>query len=147
MNEHTQKTTQPIEDANEGKDKNKNKNKKKPFWKKGPLAWMAGNSVAANLLMLLLMVGGLLMAPRIKQEEPAAPRQHVLDRARHLRLRPVSDLLPGKFAGAVPFLPASHCPAVSNRHPLIALISSSCSVLSISATSCKTNYHCYIKGK
>lgn len=34
----------------------------------GPLAFMAKNSVAANLLMAILMIGGLLMAPRIKQE-------------------------------------------------------------------------------
>jgi len=34
----------------------------------GPLAWMAKNSVASNLLMLLLVVGGLLAAMSIKQE-------------------------------------------------------------------------------
>ncbi len=28
---------------------------------KGPIAWMAGNSVAANLIMLVLLIGGLLM--------------------------------------------------------------------------------------
>jgi len=33
-----------------------------------PIAWMADNSVAANLLMLIFIVGGLLMTPRIKQE-------------------------------------------------------------------------------
>ena len=35
---------------------------------KGPLAWMAGNVVAANLLMAVLIVGGLMMLPRIKKE-------------------------------------------------------------------------------
>ena len=35
---------------------------------RGPLAWMAKNSVAANLLMLLLIVGGVLMLSRVKQE-------------------------------------------------------------------------------
>ncbi|MFO7752635.1 MAG: efflux RND transporter permease subunit [Desulfobacteraceae bacterium] len=35
---------------------------------KGPLAWMAGNSVAANLLMLILLAGGLISALNIKQE-------------------------------------------------------------------------------
>jgi len=35
---------------------------------RGALAWMAHNPVAANLLMLLLLVGGLLWAMRIKQE-------------------------------------------------------------------------------
>lgn len=35
---------------------------------KGPVAWMAQNTVAANLLMLVLIVGGLVMAGRIKQE-------------------------------------------------------------------------------
>ena len=33
-----------------------------------PLAWMAGNSVAANLIMLLFLVGGLITALNIKQE-------------------------------------------------------------------------------
>ncbi len=35
---------------------------------KGPIAWMAGNSVAANLLMFILLVGGLYMGFKIKQE-------------------------------------------------------------------------------
>lgn len=34
----------------------------------GPIQWMAGHSVSANLLMLLLLVGGLFLATRIKQE-------------------------------------------------------------------------------
>lgn len=34
----------------------------------GPLAWMAQNSVAANVLMILLIVGGLFAIPRVKQE-------------------------------------------------------------------------------
>ncbi len=34
----------------------------------GPLAWMTNNSVAANLLMFVLVVGGLLMLSNIKQE-------------------------------------------------------------------------------
>jgi multidrug efflux pump subunit AcrB len=34
----------------------------------GPIAWMAGHSVAANLLMLVLILGGLLMSSRITQE-------------------------------------------------------------------------------
>ncbi|MDY7035287.1 MAG: efflux RND transporter permease subunit, partial [Thermodesulfobacteriota bacterium] len=37
-------------------------------YKKGPLAWMADHSVTANLLMLLLLVGGLFWGSRIKQE-------------------------------------------------------------------------------
>ncbi len=36
--------------------------------KKGPIAWMAKNSVAANILMIFLLVGGLFMASNIKQE-------------------------------------------------------------------------------
>ncbi|MDD5723969.1 MAG: efflux RND transporter permease subunit [Syntrophales bacterium] len=36
--------------------------------KRGPLAWMAGNSVAANLLMVVLLVGGLIWTTQIKQE-------------------------------------------------------------------------------
>jgi len=35
---------------------------------KGPIAWMAGNSVASNLLMVVLIGGGLFFAARIKQE-------------------------------------------------------------------------------
>ena len=38
-------------------------------WKKsGPIAWMAQNPVAANILMLVLIVGGLVAALRIRQE-------------------------------------------------------------------------------
>ena len=36
--------------------------------KKGAISWMAGNSVAANLLMIVLLVGGLLVGIQIKQE-------------------------------------------------------------------------------
>ncbi len=35
---------------------------------KGPIAWMAGNSVAANLIMLFLLVGGFFWGTNIKQE-------------------------------------------------------------------------------
>ncbi len=35
---------------------------------KGAIAWMAGNSVAANLLMIVLLVGGLIWGLQIKQE-------------------------------------------------------------------------------
>ncbi|MBT7616303.1 MAG: efflux RND transporter permease subunit [Calditrichaeota bacterium] len=35
---------------------------------KGAVKWMAGNHVAANILMLILIVGGLLMGKSIKQE-------------------------------------------------------------------------------
>ncbi len=34
----------------------------------GPISWMAGNSVAANLLMAVLLIGGLYMGFNIKQE-------------------------------------------------------------------------------
>ena len=34
----------------------------------GPIRWMAGNSVASNLLMLFLLVGGFFWATQIKQE-------------------------------------------------------------------------------
>ncbi len=36
--------------------------------KKGLLAWMAQNTVASNLLMIFLIVGGLMVLPSIKQE-------------------------------------------------------------------------------
>ena len=35
---------------------------------RGPIAWMARNPVAANLLMVLILVGGFLSAIGIKQE-------------------------------------------------------------------------------
>ncbi len=35
---------------------------------KGPISWMAANSVAANLLMVFLLVGGFFWATKIKQE-------------------------------------------------------------------------------
>jgi multidrug efflux pump subunit AcrB len=35
---------------------------------RGPIAWMAGHSVTANLLMLVFLVGGLIWGSRIKQE-------------------------------------------------------------------------------
>ncbi|MGA1191708.1 MAG: efflux RND transporter permease subunit [Bdellovibrionota bacterium] len=34
----------------------------------GPISWMARNRVAANLLMIIFLVGGLLMSGQIKQE-------------------------------------------------------------------------------
>ncbi len=34
----------------------------------GPVSWMAGNSVAANLIMAVLLIGGLIMGMNIKQE-------------------------------------------------------------------------------
>ena len=37
-------------------------------WNQGILAWMANNSVAANLLMFVFVVGGLMLSSRIKQE-------------------------------------------------------------------------------
>ena len=38
-----------------------------PRWR-GPLAWMAQNPVASNLLMLIFIVGGLIMSTRVKKE-------------------------------------------------------------------------------
>ena len=35
---------------------------------KSAVTWMASNHVAANLLMLILIIGGVIMAPSIKQE-------------------------------------------------------------------------------
>ena len=35
---------------------------------RGPIGWMAGNSVASNLVMFLLLVGGVLFVLNIKQE-------------------------------------------------------------------------------
>jgi len=36
--------------------------------KKGVITWMAGHSVTANLLMLVLLVGGFFLGFRIKKE-------------------------------------------------------------------------------
>src|SRR6056300_915600 len=36
--------------------------------KRGPIAWMAQNSVAANILMVILLVGGFIAAKNVKQE-------------------------------------------------------------------------------
>jgi multidrug efflux pump subunit AcrB len=36
--------------------------------RKGPIAWMAGHSVTANLVMFVLLVGGLFLGFRIKKE-------------------------------------------------------------------------------
>jgi multidrug efflux pump subunit AcrB len=36
--------------------------------KTGPIAWMAGHSVTANFLMLVLLVGGVFLGTRIKKE-------------------------------------------------------------------------------
>ena len=33
--------------------------------KHGPLAWMAGHAVSANLLMLVFLIGGVMMGLRI----------------------------------------------------------------------------------
>jgi multidrug efflux pump subunit AcrB len=44
------------------------KDTKTPALKKGPIAWMAGRSVTANLLMLVLLVGGFLMGQNIKKD-------------------------------------------------------------------------------
>jgi len=39
-----------------------------PTPKRGPVAWMAGNSVASNMLMLVLLIGGLIYAFKVKKE-------------------------------------------------------------------------------
>ncbi len=41
---------------------------KVPFTEKGPIAWMARNHVAANLLMVFLIAGGILIGSGVKQE-------------------------------------------------------------------------------
>ena len=42
--------------------------KLKPGERRGPIAWMAGHSVAANLIMLVCLVGGFLSLRNIQQE-------------------------------------------------------------------------------
>ena len=41
---------------------------KKSPRRQGPIAWMAGRSVTANLLMLVLLIGGLIMAGNIRKD-------------------------------------------------------------------------------
>ena len=36
--------------------------------RRGPIAWMAGRSVTANLLMLVLLIGGLIMGERMRKD-------------------------------------------------------------------------------
>jgi len=40
----------------------------RPEEKRGPIAWMAGHSVASNLIMLLCLVGGYIALGNVKQE-------------------------------------------------------------------------------
>ncbi len=40
----------------------------KEKYPKGPISWMVQNPVASNLLMLILLVGGVLIASRVKKE-------------------------------------------------------------------------------
>ncbi|RMH45266.1 MAG: efflux RND transporter permease subunit [Deltaproteobacteria bacterium] len=39
-----------------------------PGWARGPLAWMAKNPVAANVVMLTLVAGGLILSSKIRRE-------------------------------------------------------------------------------
>ncbi len=43
-------------------------NKLKPELNKGSIAWMASNRVTPNIIMLILLIGGLYFAAKIKQE-------------------------------------------------------------------------------
>ena len=36
--------------------------------RKGPIAWMATNPVAANILMVILIIGGIFAVTRVQQE-------------------------------------------------------------------------------
>ncbi len=45
---------------------------------RGPIAWMAGHSVAANLLMAIFLVGGFFMGGAIKQEVFPETESHVV---------------------------------------------------------------------
>ena len=42
--------------------------RREPAFYEGPLAWMTQNSVASNLLMFIMLIGGALMLGRLKQE-------------------------------------------------------------------------------
>ena len=45
-----------------------NANEQSKDIKRGPIAWMAGHSVTANLLMVVFLVGGLIFSGKIKKE-------------------------------------------------------------------------------
>lgn len=45
---------------------------------RGPIAWMAKNGVAANLLLFVLMIGGLLTAPQLTREVFPSPELDVV---------------------------------------------------------------------
>ena len=45
-----------------------NLSKDSEAWRRGPIAWMARNHVTTNLLMLLLLIGGLFVTATIKKE-------------------------------------------------------------------------------
>lgn len=44
------------------------KSTRREAWQRGPIAWMVGNRVTPNLLMLFLLLGGLFMTSKIKKE-------------------------------------------------------------------------------
>jgi len=44
------------------------KPRENPSPSKGPISWMAQNTVAANLLMYIFIIGGLIVASRVKKE-------------------------------------------------------------------------------
>ena len=67
--EHTSespKTTEPIQPTLTEKEIEEKAEKEGLF--KGPLAWMARNHVAANLLMFTFIIGGLIMVSSLRQE-------------------------------------------------------------------------------
>lgn len=47
--------------------------------KPGPIAWMASNPIAANLLMVILLAGGLYMAYAVKKEVFPAYEMDIID--------------------------------------------------------------------
>ncbi len=61
-NEHTPQKSEQIT-ANQ-----KDKNALPASLKRGAIAWMTQNSVAANLLMVVMLIGGLLMAGQVTKE-------------------------------------------------------------------------------
>jgi multidrug efflux pump subunit AcrB len=69
----TSPTSRRWEEGLAMSEKNKSEKRPKPHdpsdvKMSGPLAWAAKNSVFANLLMIIFIVGGLLMATQVKQE-------------------------------------------------------------------------------
>ena len=63
---------------------------------KGPIAWFAENGVAANLLLLVIIVAGLISLGGIKKEIFLGDRTAIRERAAHAALGLILNLVEGR---------------------------------------------------